>query len=123
MKTLEELLKMKVKTENFKGEEVEITPDFRIAVQSTHVDGTHIIVHPLNHNGDTLDFVVKDNTLYPVNNTLIEDLVNRFLSWPLPESVASDLCVVSPSKHSRCGTNLLTANEAKEMLMYVLSRS
>jgi len=49
----------------------------------------------------------------------IDKLVDRFLTWRLPESVASDLCVVTPSKKSRCGTNLLTAIEAKQMLEHI----
>lgn len=66
MKTLQELLQIKVKSENFNGEEVEVSPDFRIAVQGIYEYGIHIIVHPMNHNGDTLDLLVKGNTLSPV---------------------------------------------------------
>jgi len=66
MKTLETLLKMKIETKDFTGAKVEISPDFRIAVQSINENGVHIIVHPLNHNGDTLDLLVKGNTLSPI---------------------------------------------------------
>lgn len=49
------------------------------------------------------------------------DLIDRFLSWPLPQSVASDLCVThSDYPRPRYGTNLLTADEARQMLEYVL---
>lgn len=48
-------------------------------------------------------------------------MVDRFLSWPLPKSVCSDLCVTSQEyPHPRCGTNLLTAVEARQMLEHVL---
>lgn len=51
----------------------------------------------------------------------MEEMVNRFLSWPLPESVNSDGCVVAVNyPHPRYGTNLLTANEARQMLEHVL---
>jgi hypothetical protein len=52
-------------------------------------------------------------------------LANRFLAWPLPDSVCSDLCVTDNKyhekwKHKRSGTNLLSEDEAKQMLRYVL---
>src|ERR1035437_8915784 len=51
----------------------------------------------------------------------MDKLVNRFLSWTLPKSVCSDTCVSDPNyQHARYGTNLLTADEAKEMLEHVL---
>ena len=51
----------------------------------------------------------------------IDKLVNRFLSWQLPKSVCSDTCVtVHNYPHDRSGTSLLTADEAKLMLEYVL---
>lgn len=52
---------------------------------------------------------------------VIEALVNRFLAWPLPASVCSDLCVTDRDyKFPRSGTNLLNAVEARAMLEYVL---
>lgn len=54
--------------------------------------------------------------------TVTEAMVNRFLSWPLPASVCSDLCVTRTDyPHSRIGTNLLTADEARQMLEHVLA--
>jgi hypothetical protein len=47
-------------------------------------------------------------------------MVDRFLRWPLPESVCSDSCVTK-QQPGRTGINLLTASEAKEMLEYVLA--
>ena len=53
-------------------------------------------------------------------------MVNRFLIWPLPESVCSDECVTrtggewTPEYPKRTGTNLLTADEARQMLDWVL---
>jgi len=52
----------------------------------------------------------------------IKALVDRFLAWPLPKSVASDQCVTNPNyEHSRSGTNLLTADEARQMIEHLLA--
>lgn len=47
-----------------------------------------------------------------------EDLVNRFLAWPVPASVHPD---GTPGQPGRTGTNLLTAIEARAMLEHVLA--
>ena len=53
--------------------------------------------------------------------TKLDFMVNRFLTWPLPETVCADGCATNPAyPHPRSGTNLLTAEEAKAMLVYVL---
>lgn len=53
----------------------------------------------------------------------VKTLVDRFLSWPLPPSVCSDLCVTTQSYPHRTGTNLLSAAEAETMLRHVLAIS
>jgi hypothetical protein len=63
MKTLEELLRMKMPAKNKDGENIEVTPSFRVAVQGERVGGIHIIVHPVECSGDTLDFIVRRNEL------------------------------------------------------------
>lgn len=50
-----------------------------------------------------------------------QELVDRFLSWPLPESVCADLVATMPGRRYRTGTNLLSAIEARQMLIYVLA--
>jgi len=51
----------------------------------------------------------------------VDELVDRFLSWPLPATVSCDLCAVSnPSGGQRAGTNLLTADEARQMVEFIL---
>jgi hypothetical protein len=50
----------------------------------------------------------------------MKDLVDRFLSWPLPDSVCADRVACMPGSPHRTGTNLLTAAEALQMLEYVL---
>lgn len=51
-----------------------------------------------------------------------DEMVNRFLSWPLPATVCADLCTTRTDyPHQRVGTNLLTATEARQMLEHVLS--
>jgi hypothetical protein len=53
-------------------------------------------------------------------NVSLTQMVDRFLAWPLPKSVCSDLCVTDSNYPSpRCGTNLLTADEARSMLEHV----
>jgi hypothetical protein len=55
------------------------------------------------------------------NPQMTQALVERFLSWPLPKSVRSDLCVTTDYEFPRSGTNLLTAEEARQMIEYLLS--
>lgn len=50
----------------------------------------------------------------------IPELVNRFLAWPLPESVCSDPCATERGYPHRSGTTLLTADEARQMLEHIL---
>lgn len=55
----------------------------------------------------------------------IKTLVDRFLTWKLPPSVCSDTCVSDPTfekryRGSRSGTNLLTADEARQMFEHLL---
>lgn len=45
-------------------------------------------------------------------------MVNRFLSWPVPADVHPD---GTPGQPGRLGTNLLTAQQANEMLRHVLA--
>lgn len=52
--------------------------------------------------------------------TVTDEMVDRFLRWPLPESVRADDCATK-QQTGRFGTNLLTAIEAKQMLEYVLT--
>lgn len=51
----------------------------------------------------------------------LNTLVDRFLVWPLPKSVRSDLCVTEDCAFPRSGTNLLTADEARQMVEYLLA--
>ena len=51
----------------------------------------------------------------------VAGLVDRFLQWPLPTSVCADPCATMRDyPHRRYGTSLLTADEARRMLEYVL---
>ena len=58
--------------------------------------------------------------LHTVQAISVDDLANRFLAWPLPETVCADICASDPKAKHRSGTNLLMHAEAKEMLTYVL---
>ena len=57
-----------------------------------------------------------------IKHVEIDELVNKFLSWELPDSVCSDTCVTMQGEPNRMGTNLLTATEAKQMLEYLFKR-
>ncbi len=57
-----------------------------------------------------------------VENPLIKQLVDKFLSWPLPESVCADPCATKQGYPHRVGTNLLSADEARQMLEYLFSK-
>ncbi len=50
--------------------------------------------------------------------TTIDELVSRFLTWPVPADVHPD---GTPGQPGRTGTNLLTAEQAKQMLGHVLA--
>jgi hypothetical protein len=54
------------------------------------------------------------------DNLVTKALVDRFLAWQLPKSVCSDGCVTDQNyKFPRCGTNLLTADEARQMIEHL----
>ena len=53
--------------------------------------------------------------------TMIDNLVTRFLTWPLPDDVCADSCASVQGYPNRSGTNLLTAAQAKQMLTHVLA--
>jgi hypothetical protein len=50
-----------------------------------------------------------------------EEMVTRFLTWPLPASVCADEVATIPNRPHRTGTTLLTAIEARQMLEHVLN--
>lgn len=64
---LEELLRTKVESDGINGK-VQISPSFRVAVQSESDAGVHIIIHPDGYNGETLDYMVKGDDLSQIVN-------------------------------------------------------
>ena len=52
---------------------------------------------------------------------VVKELVDRFLAWPLPSSVCSDLCATKQGYPHRSGTTLLSADEAKQMIEYLFA--
>lgn len=53
---------------------------------------------------------------------MIDKLVDKFLRWPLPQSVCSDQCAAEYLyEYPRSGTNLLTAQEAAQMFEFILN--
>ena len=66
MKTLEDLLRMKVMSG-----ETEFTPDFCVSVRGASDDeiGTRIIIHAQDNDSETLDFIVRGNNLEQLGAT------------------------------------------------------
>ncbi|MFN3075976.1 MAG: hypothetical protein ABT940_03660 [Alphaproteobacteria bacterium] len=52
---------------------------------------------------------------------MINELVDKFLSWPLPDSVCADLCAMKQGYPHRSGTTLLSAIEAKQMMEHLFT--
>jgi hypothetical protein len=53
----------------------------------------------------------------------IDEMVNRFLGWKLPENFNPD-CGISYQKIGKpIGTNLFTATQAREMIKHILGVS
>lgn len=52
----------------------------------------------------------------------IRNMVDRFLSWPLPETVCADPCAAMHGTPHRSGTTLLNATEAEAMFLHVLGQ-
>jgi hypothetical protein len=51
----------------------------------------------------------------------LDALVSRFLAWPLPDHVCADKCASVQGYPHRSGTNLLTFEQARQMLAHVLA--
>lgn len=62
---LEQLLRMTVPVPAgcVAPEGTPMSPEFRVAVQDITDDGVRVIVHASGHNSDTLDLLVRGNTL------------------------------------------------------------
>lgn len=50
---------------------------------------------------------------------VIGEMVNRFLSWPLPDDVCVDAVACQKGAPHRTGTNLLIAAQARQMIEHV----
>lgn len=57
-----------------------------------------------------------------IRGDIIDKLVDRFLAWPLPDSVCSDPCASKSGYPHRSGTNLLTADEARQMFKHLFAK-
>lgn len=62
---------------------------------------------------------VADSAFDPVKGQATADMINAFLQWKLPQSVASDPCVLKQQK-DRTGTNLLSLTETMQMIQEVV---
>ncbi len=64
--TLEDLLKTKTLSTDKDNNSVSVHPEFRVSIQKETEHGVHFIIHPMNINGETLDFICKGNSLKPI---------------------------------------------------------
>lgn len=62
---------------------------------------------------------VADSPFDPLKGQATADMINAFLQWKLPQSVASDPCVLKQQK-GRTGTNLLSMTETMQMIQEVV---
>ena len=54
----------------------------------------------------------------------LQELAERFCAAPLPRSVCVDRCATQPDyPYPRTGTNLMTVEEAKTVLAFVLNET
>lgn len=71
---------------------------------------------------DLTDNTVPSGSVGVITDAEMSKLVNRFLAWPLPQSVCADVCATNSAyQFPRAGTNLLSGTEAKAMIQYLLS--
>ena len=64
MVTLEQLLSMEIQSISpVTGEDINFPPEFRVAVQEKTPNGVRVIIHAMNHDSDTLDLLIKDNSV------------------------------------------------------------
>lgn len=66
------------------------------------------------------EHIFIDREVVPVD--VIGLVVDEFLRWPLPDSVCCDPCACTPGYPNRSGTNLLTAQQARQMFEYLLEK-
>lgn len=57
---------------------------------------------------------------YEMSEKLLDELVDRFLAWPLPDSVCADKCACIQNYPHRSGTTLLSATEARQMIEHLM---
>jgi len=78
MSTLEDLLRTTYVDQNTLSKKaIEVTPDFRVAVQRITPSGVHFIIHAASYDSDTLDFVAVDDGLYKLGEDIFWDHENN----------------------------------------------
>lgn len=76
MKTLQELLSE--------------SNDLRIGIVEETELGVHVVIHPQYEDGDTLDFIVSGNTLFPIPDGLHVEHIESSTCWCEPEIIIED---------------------------------
>lgn len=117
------------------GETFTVLPSGRVTVceltlrNGFTVRGESAVVFIENFNADIGEKIARQNAESQVWQLLgyelrskrvalsIDELVNRFLQWPVPAHIHPD---GTPGQPGRTGTNLLDASTAREMLQHVL---
>lgn len=83
----------------------------------TTMMGGYTDEHHAKQYTDTLYYTIPLYASAPAPSGMAE-MVDRFLTWPVPADVYPDGIAGEPG---RTGTNLLTADQARQMLEYVLA--
>ena len=102
-----------------------------IAVEQTVADD---IADAENKAADALESMMREKDA-PITDEQIKHMVQRFLSWRLPEHFSPDAGIsftpefnveynaargLPPQRHTPVGTNLFDANQAEEMVRYMV---
>lgn len=61
--SLEDLLRMKYQSSDHAGRGIKVSPQFVVKVQGEEEGGIHFIIHADGHNSETLDFIVKGDSI------------------------------------------------------------
>lgn len=61
--TLEDLISMRVKSKDVHGNDVLVSPEFRVSVQRFDDDGAHVIIHADGHDSETIDLCIHNDSV------------------------------------------------------------
>ena len=105
-----------------------------IGQRNAHGKHLRALVNEHNKAADALESMMREKDA-PITDEQIKHMVQRFLSWRLPEHFSPDAGIsftpefnveynaargLPPQRHTPVGTNLFDANQAEEMVRYMV---